>query len=247
MDIMRTAKRTAFGATAVIGATAAAYGGYVAAAWLRYGRPVRDEDGETDALLDMFMPRYDVVERHQIGVDAPVEATYDALLDVDLDDSPLVRAIFKGRELLLGASPSKSRRRRGLVELTQSLGWVRLAEIPGHEIVMGAVTRPWEADVVFRGVPADEFAAFNEPDYVKIIWTLRADEAGPDTSIARTETRAVATDAGARRKFRWYWARFSPGIVLIREVAQRLVKHDAERRARAGAPRAAVVNVRAAG
>ncbi len=120
---------------------------------------------------------------------------------------------------------------RGLVAVTKELGWGVLAEVPGHEIVMGAVTQPWNANVVFRGLPPDEFAAFNEPGYVKIVWTLRADAVSDTTSIARTETRAIATDAEARRKFRWYWARFSPGIVLIREISLRLVKKEAERRA----------------
>ena len=84
---------------------------------------------------------------------------------------------------------------------------------------MGAVTQPWKANVVFRSLPPDEFAAFKEPDYVKIAWTLRADAVSDRESVARTETRVIATDAEARRKFRWYWARFSPGIVLIREIS----------------------------
>jgi len=41
----------------------------------------------------------------------------------------------------------------------------------------------------------------------------------------------MATDPAARRKFRRYWSIFSPGIVLIRRVALRLTKLDAERRA----------------
>ena len=115
--------------------------------------------------------------------------------------------------------------------VTKELGWGILADAPGHEIVMGAVTQPWQANVVFRGLPPDEFAAFNEPGYVKIAWTLRAEAVSDGESIARTETRVMATDADARRKFRWYWARFSPGIVLIREVSMRLVQKEAERRA----------------
>jgi hypothetical protein len=64
-----------------------------------------------------------------------------------------------------------------------------LAEVPEREIVVGAVTRPWEPNVTFRAVPPDEFAAFREPDYVKIVWTLRADPIGAAESIYRTETR----------------------------------------------------------
>ena len=97
---------------------------------------------------------------------------------------------------------------------------------------MGAITQPWHANVVFRPLPPDEFAAFAEPDYVKIVWTLRADIAGPGESIFRTETRVATTDAAARAKFRWYWARFSPGIVLIRWLSLRPTRREAERRAR---------------
>jgi hypothetical protein len=97
---------------------------------------------------------------------------------------------------------------------------------------MGAVTQPWHSNVVFRPLPPDDFAAFNEPGYVKIVWTLRADPAGANTSIFRTETRAVATDAAARTRFRLYWSCLSPGIILIRWASLRPLKREAERRAR---------------
>lgn len=231
MEPRRRVEWTLGGAAAVLGAAAASYAGYVGSAWLRYGHAPAPTEDEADPLLDVFMPTYDVAERHNLGVGAPAGVTFGALTDLDLDDSLVVRAIFKGRELLLGADPDVKKRPRGIVAVTRELGWVVLADMPGHEIVMGAVTRPWEPNVVFRGVQPEHFAAFNEPDYVKIVWTLRADAVSPHSSIARSETRAIATDASARRKFRWYWARFSAGIVLIREVSMRLVKKEAERRA----------------
>jgi hypothetical protein len=108
-----------------------------------------------------------------------------------------------------------------------------LADVTDREIVLGAATRPWDADVTFRAVSPQDFAAFQEPGLVKIVWTLRADPIGPDASIFHTETRAVATDADARRRFRRYWAAFSPGIVLIRLAMLRHIKHDAESHASA--------------
>ena len=69
-------------------------------------------------------------------------------------------------------------------------------------------------------------------DYVKIVWTLRADAIGADASIFRTETRAIATDATARAKFRRYWSFLSPGIILIRWASLSPLKAEAERRAR---------------
>jgi hypothetical protein len=87
---------------------------------------------------------------------------------------------------------------------------------------------------VFRALSPETFRGFREPGYVKIGWTLRADPDGEDWTLFRTETRAVATDTAARARFRWYWARFSPGIILIRWMLLRRLKADAE----AGAQRA---------
>jgi hypothetical protein len=103
---------------------------------------------------------------------------------------------------------------------------------------MGAVTQPWESNVVFRPLSPAAFAQFDEPNYVKIVWTLRADPLGTRESMFRTETRAVATDPVARAKFRKYWSFLSPGIILIRGAMLGPVRADAEQWARGarGAP-----------
>lgn len=214
------------------GLTAGAYAAYAGTTWLRYGHMRRTADDDQDPLLDRFMPTYEVVERHHIRIGAPADITFAAACDVDFQQSTLIRAIFKGRELMLGAAPDVSERPRGLLALTTSLGWGVLAEVTDREVVVGAVTQPWKANVVFRALAPDAFAAFNDPDYVKIAWTLRADPIGAEESIARTETRVATTDAAARRKFRRYWSLVSPGIVIIRRVALTLVRAEAERRAR---------------
>jgi hypothetical protein len=203
----------------------------VGATWFRYGRSSQPGSGEIDELLDRFMPAYDVAERHHVSVAAPAETTLSAAAATDLQRSAIVRGIFRTRELVLGAKPGTVIRPAGLLAEVRSLGWGLLAEIPGREVVVGAVTQPWLANVVFRALSPDEFLAFNEPGYVKIAWTLRADPAGPSASVFRTETRVATTDAIARTKFRWYWARFSPGIILIRRVTLSLLKTEAERQA----------------
>jgi hypothetical protein len=177
----------------------------------------------------MFMPNYEVADRHKITVAAPAEVTLSAAGEIQLENSAFIRAIFKGRELVLGGENRKVRS-KALLEEVKELGWGVLAELPGREIVMGAITKPWEPNPVFRALPSDEFQAFQEPGYVKIIWTLRANPDGNGQSIFRTETRAVATDVEARRKFRRYWALLSPGIIAIRSFMLPAVKAEAERR-----------------
>jgi hypothetical protein len=215
-----------------LGAAAGAYCAYAALAWCRYGRPAPPNADERDELLDRFMPRYDVVERHHIPVAAPVAMTLAAAREQDLLQSALVRAIFKTRERVLRAVPDDREQPRELLAAMRSLGWGVLADAPGREIVMGAVTKPWEANVRFRALRPDEFRSFSQPGFVKIAWTLRADPVDAGTSVFRTETRACATDATARVRFRRYWAFASPGIALIRRLSLAPLKRDAERRAR---------------
>jgi hypothetical protein len=99
--------------------------------------------------------------------------------------------------------------------------------------VFGAVTKPWNADVVFESLEPDAFAAFDRPGYAKIVWTLAAKPVGEKASVFRTETRVATTDAESRSHFRRYWSVFSPGILLIRYEILRLVRREAERLAQA--------------
>lgn len=234
---MRDRRRSGYIARWVAGAAGFAAGGYatlVAAAWWRYGSPSRPRPEEADPLLDTFMPEYEVAERHSVPLPVPPEVALAKAAQIDLQRSVVIRAIFRMRELVLGAEDdaSSGARPKGLVADITSLGWRMLAEAPGREMVFGAVTQPWLADVVFRGLAPAEFAGFCEPGHVKIAWTLRADPDGSGRSIFRTETRVVTTDPLARRKFRWYWARFSPGIVLIRRIMVGQLRRDAERTTR---------------
>lgn len=183
-----------------------------------------------DPLLDRVMPEYEYAEHHRAPVAASVETTFAAACQLDLQRSAIIRGIFKTREVLLGSHPDRAWHPTSLCNWARTIGWGVLAVDPGREVVFGAVTQAWEADVKFHPLSPDAFRSFNEPGYVKIAWTLGADPAGRE-SVARTETRVATTDAAAHAKFRRYWFAASPFIRLIRRIALRLVKRDAERHA----------------
>ena len=231
MPMAQRVRSIASWTAATVGLGAATYGVCVAAAWLRYGKA--SSAREEDQLLDQFMPIFEVAERHHITVAAPAATTFAAAAELDLNRSLPVRLIFRAREWVMGSASRRSAPPGAFLHLAKGIGWGVLAERPGQEIVMGAVTQPWLADVVFRPLPPEQFTRFNEPGYVKIAWTLRADPAGETRSVFRTETRVVATDSSARTKFRRYWSFASPGIVLIRWLMLGPVKKaEAEVRAR---------------
>jgi hypothetical protein len=183
------------------------------------------------AVLDRFMPYADESKRHEITIRAPAGLVLDVARHFDIQSIWLVRALFWLRAKILGARRPAARRPTGLVADMLALGWGCLADGPGHVFVAGAACQltPWLADVVFSPITPEQFAAYAEPDQVKIAWTLEAEALGPALTRFATETRVVATDAQARAKYRRYWRRFGISIVLIRRLLLPEIRRQAER------------------
>jgi hypothetical protein len=181
-----------------------------------------------DSELDRFICEFDIRERFERRVNAPPDVVMRTAYEFDMQSIWLIRAIINTRKILLGGTPDK-RKQIGLVEETLKLGWGTLVEEPGRLLICGAVCQPWFGDVRFTAIPAEDFAAYNEPDQVKIVWSLETEEIEPNVTLFAHEVRAVATDAEAKRKFMryWRWSRF--GIVAIRLLLLPAIGHRAAR------------------
>ena len=221
------ARGLAFGA----GAAILGYTGLVAWHRSRYGKVDHVAEPESGELLDRFIPSPEVLEHHHIAIAAPAEVVLAAAKEMRVMDSPLVRAIIKARELAMGGAPDPRQHPPELLAQMQSIGWAILAERPGREVVVGAVTMPWRANPEFRSVAPGDFEAFREPGYVKIAWSLRVDPVDATHSIFHTETRVSTTEPSARERFKRYWSFVAPGVELIRIAMLQPLKRDAERRA----------------
>jgi hypothetical protein len=182
----------------------------------------------TNGFIDEFVAQGDVEENHEITIHAPADLVFDVAEHFDLLSVPFVRRIFRLRELVFGFRSKPRAVSKSLIEETTELGWRMLAYRPGRELVMGAVTQPWVGDVKFRGIPADSFASFAEPAFVKIVWTFEAEPVDAGTTRFRSQTRVLATDREARQKFLRYWVFAGPFIVLIRKLANRAIRRAAE-------------------
>ncbi len=172
------------------------------------------------SLLDEAMPTYDAAEVHELDIAAPPPLVYRELLALTPREirafRPLmaVRAIpsiLRGRSY--GIDPS-----RPVLEQFLDLGFARLAEEPGREVVVGAVGRFWSlagnrprTDV--RNL--DEFTRFAQPGFAKAAMNFRVEPSGYGSRVV-TETRIVGTDAAATRSFRRYWRLIRPGSGAIR-------------------------------
>lgn len=178
-------------------------------------------------LLDDVMPVYDVSESHRTVVDGPPERVYAALWKITLRDLPLGRLLLAIRSLPArpsGRGRSPSEEQPLLAEMLDG-GFVLLAEERGRELVVGTIGQFWKARG--GGTPpigdAGEFVAFDQPGFAKAAMNFHLADAGGTTELI-TETRVLATDPGARRKFGRYWLVIRAGSGAVRGSLLRAVR-----------------------
>ena len=183
-------------------------------------------------LLDAFLPRYDFRERHSRVIAAPRQAVWEAMEALTLAEMPVTGALFALRSL-----PARLSGRPGLprVEdqpvLAQFLesGFVKLAEDPRRELVFGVIAQMWKRRGETAGInDGAEFLVFEHTGFVKAAMNFRLSDSGAGTRL-ETETRVLATDAGARRGFRRYWLVIRPASGLIRRIWLRAIARRATR------------------
>jgi hypothetical protein len=191
-------------------------------------------------LIDAYLPRWDVGERHRITVAAPPETVYAALRTTDLAGAGLVRALLALRALpgafrdgTAGLRALGQRGRRAVTLATfESVGFRILDERPPTELVIGLEGQFWRATGNLCTPPAAEFGRHAPPPgTARAVWNFTV-EARPDggTRLA-TETRVLCADAAARRRFLPYWYLIRPGSGIIRHAMLRAIRRTAERRA----------------
>lgn len=191
-----------------------------------------------EALLDRFLPTYDVVITEHIVVGAGADVTYRAATQLDFltVHSPLIVASMFLRGLparLRGhipQAPPELRFADGSVTLP---GWIFLGEVPGRESAFGAVGKFWQADIEWRDVTADQFAGFDEPGWGKIACHFLVRPAGPGRATLTYECRTATTDPNARRMMLRYWWLIRPFVGHILRATIRTIRSNAETAARA--------------
>lgn len=173
-------------------------------------------------LVDELMPVYDVSDGVATVVEADLETTWAALMNVDLIDvgrkRPSVAVLGALRllpdivgHLLHGELPPwqpEHLRLRDLATLPLDKGgWVLLGVREQDEIALGLVGKFWRPVIEFARVSsAAEFEAFCEPGFAKTIYALSVQTLGERRTRLSGVMRTATTDEQARRWFRRYWA-----------------------------------------
>jgi hypothetical protein len=182
-------------------------------------------------LIDELLPRFDARSRYAKLVDAPPEAVLPALGAIEQGDLPVTRALMglRGLPSLLTKGLVMARSGDRVIEAMLELGFVLLGERK-HELALGTVGQFWRPASRPRALAdAEAFASFDEPGQAKAVMDFRGLPANGG-SVMTTETRILATDAEARRKFLRYWRLISFGSGLIRHEMMSAVARRAEGR-----------------
>ena len=191
------------------------------------------------ALIDEWLPEYDVRERHRIRVHATAAATYAAVFTADLAGAPVARALLLLRALpgALGSGLAglrqMGRRRREPVTLRdfEARGFRIVDERAPHEVVIGLEGRFWTLRGGVCSPPAALFrSAAQPPGTARAIWNFTTRETPSGATELTTETRVRCADGATRRRFLPYWIGIRAGSGLIRRSMLREIRRAAERR-----------------
>jgi hypothetical protein len=181
--------------------------------------------------LDGLLPDFDAEETHTRRVGASPSAALAAVRAATPGEMPLVPFLYALRSL-----PALLRRGRGLPRVRATPMWeqmlgsgfVSLVE-EEDEIVLGYAGQPWKLSGGLQaGVSsAEEWERFSRPGYVKAVMGFRAEPADGG-ALLTTETRVLATDEAARRRFGRYWRVIRLGSAAIRRSWLRAAGRRAE-------------------
>lgn len=195
-------------------------------------------DSNPDLLIDHFLPHpHFELMRHTV-VDAPVKDTYAAARDLDFTD---VRGGVVSLACRVRGLPGRwHNRRRGagrqptrltIDDLDAGSAWVLLGEHTGSEFAIGVAGTFWRPVITWRRVDADEFPAFEEPGFGKLVLAVSVRSYGPHRSLLTVHTRVQLTDPHSWLKFRRYWRMAGPFIRALHTALIAAMAVDARQRA----------------
>lgn len=155
-----------------------------------------------------FLPQARLHETQRIAVASDPAETWSAVRSFDLYQLPYIHALFA----LRGAGAESAK----LDEIVApGNGFRKLAEDEGRFFVAGAIGKFWRPRIPFVQVEPSAFAAFAEPGFGKVVWSIEVHPRGDGGSWIVVDLRVGATSEAAWTSFMPYWmaiGRFSRSI-----------------------------------
>lgn len=162
------------------------------------------------SLIDLYLPRYQFVERHSTYIAAQPDRILDTILSgavsgAWLKEDGLIRALVAFRfamERLVNCAVGSDRSEPTF----STLSFTFLGREENREIAIGLAGRFWRlTGAILPPFPdAAHFAAFSQPGVPKLVSNFTTDLEG-DVTCLSTETRVFCPDRRSRILFTPYW------------------------------------------
>ncbi|MGZ8632459.1 MAG: hypothetical protein ACXWZZ_01210 [Solirubrobacteraceae bacterium] len=172
--------------------------------------------------IDDVLAQWDWRSAHFTRVAASPERAAAAAREFSGRDLPVTGALMRVRAL-----GRRTFDDRPTIETMGKIGLATLVD-ERYGVVLGGVLSPWRVRGGHRTVGSvDELRAFAEPGWVRVAAAFTVTPDGAGCRVA-TETRIVATDEGARRRFGRYWRLIGPFSSITRREMLAAIRRRAE-------------------
>ncbi|MGW5740491.1 hypothetical protein [Amycolatopsis sp. NPDC003861] len=192
-----------------------------------------------DLFIDHFLPHPHFELVRTTIVDAPAKETYSAARELDFTD--IRGGVVTSISQWLRALPERWHNRRHgpprrptrltADDLDTGSEWTLLGDRPGTEFALGVAGKFWKPVITWRRVEADDFAAFDEPGFGKLVLAVSVVPYGAHRTVLTVHTRVRMSDPESWLKFRRYWWIARPAIGSVHTALIRTMAAKARERA----------------
>jgi len=162
-------------------------------------------------LIDKYLSAYHFNELHSIEV----KGIYQKMLQCDFSNSSLIKFLFRLRGM-----PKEVYS----IEHLTNMGFIKLDEEPGKEILFGMVTDNPMFNSCLSNVSSQEFIKKADDTIIKAVINFKLQDQSNLQHIISTETRVWCGSKAMKSKFKYYWFFIKPFSQLVRKTMLKQMK-----------------------
>jgi len=174
-------------------------------------------------LIDKYLPAYHFNECHSVELNGFVDGIYRKMLECDFSSSLLIRFLFRIRGI--------SKKVCSIEHLT-NMGFIKLDEEPGKEILFGMVTDNLMFNTCRSDVSPKDFVLKSDTTTIKAVINFKLRDKSNSQHIISTETRVWCGSKAMKSRFRYYWFFIKPFSQLIRRSMLKQMKSQIQQTAK---------------
>ena len=159
-------------------------------------------------MIENYLPNYHYRETHSLKIPSSSVDVYQQMLNCDLSQSRMIRFLFWVRGM---------RQKLFTIKDITNLGFIKLDEKPGEEILFGIVSNSPTFDGCEIIKSHSEFINQQNGNIIKAVINFRIDNGSKSNQFISTETRVWCGSKKIKKGFQIYWFFVKPFSQIVRK------------------------------